>query len=132
MPSRKTLPKMLFLAAIGLILLFAAIGFVLTQPLFSTVHRTISATVDPARLERHVRMLSETLAPRDWKHPANLDRVTAYIKTEIESAGGAVSEQPYSMVGYPYRNVIGTFGPVAGERIVVGAHYDAFGPYPNR
>src|SRR5260370_20927395 len=130
MRSRKAAFTFLLLGTIGLVLLVAAIGFVVTQPLFSTATRTISATVDPARLERHVGMLSETLAPRDWTHPANLDRVAAYIKTEIEGAGGAVSEQSYSMDGNTYRNVIGTFGPGSGERIVVGAHYDAFGPYP--
>jgi Zn-dependent M28 family amino/carboxypeptidase len=29
-----------------------------------------------------------------------------------------------------YRNVIGSFGPERGERIVIGAHYDSFSTYP--
>jgi Zn-dependent M28 family amino/carboxypeptidase len=32
--------------------------------------------------------------------------------------------------GKTYRNVVGKLGPATGERIVVGAHYDAFSEYP--
>jgi len=126
---RQTIRTLLFLS-IGLVLLFAVIGFSVMQPLFPASHPQDVGTVDPARLERHVRMISETLSPRDWRHPGNLDKVADYIKTEMGRAGGMVSEQPYAMDGNTYRNVIGAFGPEAGERVVIGAHYDAFGPYP--
>lgn len=89
-----------------------------------------SAAVDPHRLEIHVRMLSETLAPRDVGHPENLDRVAAYIGKAFAKAGGRVAEQPYRVGRSEYRNVIARFGPDAKERIVVGAHYDTAGPYP--
>jgi Zn-dependent M28 family amino/carboxypeptidase len=86
--------------------------------------------VDPHRLESHVRMLSETLAPRDAGHPDNLDRVAAYIGKAFAEAGGRVAEQPYRVGRSEYRNVIARFGPDAKERIVIGAHYDTAGPYP--
>ena len=130
MISRKTAFKFLLLGPIGLVVLVAVFWFALTQPLFWRVRSSTVVNVDPARLERHVRMLSEAFVPRDWTHPVNLDLVAAYIKKEFEVAGGAVSEQPYSMEGKIYRNVVATFGPRTSERIVVGAHYDAFGPYP--
>lgn len=85
----------------------------------------------PVRLEAHVRMLSETLAPRDHEHGENLDRVAAYVAGELRAAGAAeVVEQPFTAGGRTYRNVLARFGPEEGERVVVGAHYDAAGPYP--
>jgi Zn-dependent M28 family amino/carboxypeptidase len=87
-------------------------------------------SVDAARLEAHVRMLSETCAPRDEAHVENLDRAAHYIAAEFAAAGGAVREQPYTAGGRAYKNVIATFGPTTGARVVVGAHYDAAGPFP--
>jgi Zn-dependent M28 family amino/carboxypeptidase len=86
--------------------------------------------VDPARLEAHVRRLSETFVPRDEEHPENLDRAAAYIRKELEAAGGRMEVQPFEVCGKAYQNVIARFGPETRERIVVGAHYDAAGPYP--
>ena len=85
----------------------------------------------PARLEAHVRMLAETLAPRYWKRQDNLDRAADYIAAGLREAGARVTEQVYAVEGAGrYRNVIGSFGPDAGARVVVGAHYDAAGPLP--
>jgi Zn-dependent M28 family amino/carboxypeptidase len=75
-------------------------------------------------------MLSETLSPRDAGHPEGMDGAAAYIRGEFMRAGGAVSEQPFDVGGKTYRNVITAFGPEAGERVVVGAHYDTAGPLP--
>lgn len=86
--------------------------------------------VDPARLEAHVRTLAETFVPRDMPHPENLDRAAGYIREELQAAGGRVEDQPFEVQGTTYRNVIASFGPETRERIVVGAHYDAAGPYP--
>ncbi|HLM67945.1 MAG TPA: M28 family peptidase, partial [Longimicrobium sp.] len=71
-----------------------------------------------------------SFTPRDYLHPANLDRAAAYVGAELERTGGAVSEQPFRVQENTYRNVIAAYGPETGERIVVGAHYDAAGPYP--
>src|SRR5882724_9799342 len=106
MLTPKPVLKMLLLAAAGLLLPLSGFWFVATQPLFSSEPHSVSVTVDPARLEGHVRMLSETFSPRDWAHPHNLERAAAYIKTEIEKAGGTVAEQAYQMEGNTYRNVI--------------------------
>jgi Zn-dependent M28 family amino/carboxypeptidase len=87
--------------------------------------------IDPRRLEAHVRMLAETLAPREWKRQDNLDRVAAYVGAQLAQAGARVTEQVYAVEGAGrYRNVIGSFGPETGERVVVGAHYDAAGSFP--
>src|SRR5204863_2711043 len=54
----------------------------------------------------------------------------AFIRKELESTGGRVSEQPLMFEKKAYRNVVASFGPESGERIVVGAHYDAYGGLP--
>ncbi len=42
----------------------------------------------------------------------------------MEERGARVREQPFKVRGTTYRNVIGSFGPDTGERIILGAHYD--------
>jgi hypothetical protein len=43
-----------------------------TQPLFFAVAKPHVPAVSPARLETHVRMLSETFFPRDVTHPGSV------------------------------------------------------------
>lgn len=81
--------------------------------------------VEPATLEAHVRMLSVTLAPRDHESVRNLNSVAAYIGRQFTAAGGRAGEQVFHVDQLAYRNVTVQFGPESGERIVVGAHYDA-------
>ncbi|MBM7116278.1 M28 family peptidase [Archangium primigenium] len=81
--------------------------------------------VAPERLKEHVRQLSETFVPRDHAHPENLERTAVYLTEALTRAGGHVRSEPYTVAGRPYRNVIARFGPEEGERLVIGAHYDA-------
>lgn len=113
-----------------LVLVLVLCSFWLTQPLLSRARPNPTRTVDPARLEAHVRKLSIELAPRDVSHSQNLDAVAAYISSEFKQTGATVVEQPYRVEGTSYRNIIATFGPETAERIVVGAHYDSAGPLP--
>jgi hypothetical protein len=116
---------------VGLLLALVFGWWYVTQPLLP-IARTSRTTVEvsAARLESHVRALSERLIPRDYTHPGNLAQAAAYIRTEFTRAGGATSEQPYDASGRSYRNVVASFGPESGERIVVGAHYDVDGELP--
>lgn len=85
---------------------------------------------DTARLERDVRLVSTGFGARDYRHPGNLDRLAAHLGDEFAAAGARVSEQTFAVDGVAYRNVIASFGPEAGERVIVGAHYDTAGPAP--
>lgn len=129
---RKRFAVLLLSVALGFAGLLAVAWFVITQPVMSGgAAGDDNPPVDAARLEAHVRMLSETLGPRDEGHPENLDRVAAYLRKEFEGAKAvAVSEQPFQSRGRTYRNVIASFGPRTKELIVVGAHYDTAGPLP--
>jgi len=122
--------KFMLLVALIFLLLATGLLFWVAQPLLTRVTPSSERTVEPARLEAHVRKLSVELTPRDERHIENLDRVAAYIKNEFSQTTATVSEQPYRVQGRTYRNVIAEFGPNSAERIVVGAHYDAAGPLP--
>src|SRR5687767_1615141 len=128
---RKRLLKLIVLIGLVLIILLILLWAMVTQPLLSSVKidETVP-TVKATRLQEHVRWLSDIFVPRDEAHTDNLDRAAAYIRREFEKAQGLVSEQAYEVKGKNYKNVIAQFGPDTKERIVVGAHYDAAGPYP--
>ncbi|MGI4875646.1 MAG: M28 family peptidase [Janthinobacterium lividum] len=91
--------------------------------LASTAHAQ-PATADTARLRQHLRWLTSTPQPRNYQHPAVLDSVAACLGRYLVAAGARVQTQPYTVNGQTYRNVIGTFGPENGPRLVIGAHYD--------
>jgi hypothetical protein len=127
---RRRIVKLIMIVLIIFIGMLLAVWFWITQPLFSSPKPLATLSVDPARLEAHVRMLSTQLHPRDEGHPENLDRAAAYIRAECQRAGGVVFEQPYEVNGRTYRNVTAFFGPETSERIVIGAHYDTAGALP--
>lgn len=114
----------------GVLVLFISLWLYMTQPLFTSVANPLPLSVDPQRLETHVRMLSETLVPRDAAHPTNLDRAAAYIRQEFARTNAVMVEQPFQVDAITYRNVVARYGPDTKERVIVGAHYDAAGPYP--
>lgn len=120
----------MLLVLLILLLALIVVWFWVTQPLLSRATPNSQRTVDPSRLEAHVRKLSIEMGPRDELHPENLDHVAAYIKSEFSQTGTFVSEQVYRVKGQYYRNVIAHFGPETEERIIVGAHYDTAGPFP--
>ncbi|MEW6732892.1 MAG: M28 family peptidase [Acidobacteriota bacterium] len=128
---RKRLRMWLVVITMVFVVFLVVAWAVVTQPILTSARSAISvASVDTARLQAHVLMLSQQLVPRDSEHPENLDRVAAYIREQFVAAKANVSEQPYQVNGKTYRNVIALFGPDSKERIVVGAHYDSAGEFP--
>jgi len=125
-----SLRRLLVILSIFVLAPTAIFWIMTTQPIFPTSPQIDSKKVNPKALEAHVRMLSETFAPRNDYHPAQLDHTADYILKEFEKAGGRVSEQVFKVDGHIYRNVIAHFGPETRERIVVGGHYDAYGEFP--
>ncbi|MCC3156977.1 M28 family peptidase [Hymenobacter sp. 15J16-1T3B] len=89
-----------------------------------------AAPADTLRLRRHLTYLVSTPQPRNYQHVAVLDSVAAYLGREMRRSGARVAEQPYDVDGRTYRNVVASFGPEAGPRLVVGAHYDVCGDQP--
>ena len=87
---RKFLLKIMLYVLATAVLLIVALCLYMTQPLIRIANIPSPISVDPARLETHVRALSESFVPRDESHPENLDRRAAYIRREFESAHARV------------------------------------------
>lgn len=108
---------------LALLLMLFLLWLAIAQP--SLAHSAPStATVSAERLRKHVEMLSETFHPRSFAQVTNLDRCAEYIASEFRAAGARTEMQEFIVLKGTYRNVIGSFGPESGERLVVGAHYD--------
>ena len=116
---RRRLARIMLILCLILATLGVLAWFWITQQLFSQPQLGQTVSVDPARLETDVRELSEHLLPRDQTHPSNLDRTAAYIRAQLAETGGRLSEQPFTITGNTYRNVICSFGPQSNERIIV-------------
>ncbi len=113
--------------AVGAILAVAA--YVIRQPGWSS-HPASAATVAPARLEAHVRFLTEQCYPRYSLARENQAKAMAYIEARLREAGGRVERQPFSTPSGNFENIIVHFGPDDGPRYVVGAHFDTCGVQP--
>ena len=105
----------------------ATIAYV-TQPLSCVPPEPGEFRVDPRELERHVGVLARDLVPRDADHPENLRRAAEYVRERFAAHLGAAEFQTFEVEGEPRHNVVTGAGPAGGERIVVGAHYDAAPP----
>lgn len=80
-----------------------------------------------ARLQAHVKYLSEDLFPRSGDRVENTENAVRYIHDALIETGAKVSMQDVMVDGIAYKNVIARFGPDEGALIVVGAHYDSHG-----
>ena len=91
----------------------------------------MSVKASSEKLEEYVRTIAVDLVPRDFEHADNLRRTADFVRLHLAAADRAVvRDQPFEARGATYRNVTALIGPEGGERVVVGAHYDAAGPYP--
>jgi Zn-dependent M28 family amino/carboxypeptidase len=122
--------RLFVLSAVAIVLLaLAGIYWALTQPWVSAVPSTPPA-VDAARLEAHVRKLSQDFYPRSYDQPQKLDAAADYVRDQLLATGAIVSEQKYAIDGRTYRNIIARFGSnavSAPPMMVIGAHYDSHG-----
>jgi Zn-dependent M28 family amino/carboxypeptidase len=84
-------------------------------------------TADSLRLQSHVNFLTNIQPPRSITHLHSLEQSAQYIESQLRKYSSRIEIQSYS-VSYGYvRNVIASFGPENGSRIIVGAHYDVAG-----
>ena len=86
--------------------------------------------VDKERLRQDVQTLAALVPPRNAQNVASLDKSAEYLLNEFGKTKGRVEIQRFIQDGKEYKNVICSFGPEAGERIIVGAHYDVQGNQP--
>lgn len=76
------------------------------------------------RLYNDVDKLTSLRPYRNYQNLESLNKAADYIFEEFQKYQANPSFQEFNVKGNTYKNVIGTFGPSEGARIVVGAHYD--------
>lgn len=101
-------------------------GLILTT-LLSVSSWAFSNGTDTLLLEKHLKNIIETDAPRKYTNVEVLDQVAAYIFDVFESYADTTYYQEYEAYDRTYRNVICVFGPQDAETVVIGAHYDVCG-----
>lgn len=77
--------------------------------------------INQQRLYDDVLFLTSLSPSRSYYHSESLRKAAAYIDGEFRKLRGRVTHQP---LHEGFQNVIASFGPEEGERIVIGAHYD--------
>jgi Zn-dependent M28 family amino/carboxypeptidase len=77
-----------------------------------------------------VLFLSTINPPRSFNNLDSLKRCANYIEEELKKCSQRTERQKFLAGGNEYENVIASFGPEHGERIIVGAHYDVAGELP--
>ncbi len=85
---------------------------------------------DPAALRRTVADLTSIDPPRNYRHPASLDRAADRIRDALLALRLPAEDRPFRVDGRTYRNVVASVRPDLPARIVVGAHYDVCGDQP--
>lgn len=129
-----SLKRILLIAVAGLALVAAALVWTITQPVWSSEDALpLPRPAQAEALRADVAMLVSAYFPRDHRHPLVLESAADYIEQAFVGAGASISSQAVVVdeaAGLVYRNVIASYGPSTGPRVILGAHYDAFGELP--
>jgi Zn-dependent M28 family amino/carboxypeptidase len=88
--------------------------------------------VTRGNLRRHVEELAGRIGERNMHHRGALTAAASYIRTQFESAGLAVTDEPYEIDGDSVANLVATLRGSSrpDEIVVVGAHYDSVSGSP--
>jgi len=96
--------------------------------LLALIHITgVWASADTNIIRSHLVAITKTAQPRNHDHVDQLDKTAAFIRSVFALYADSVSEQPYTIRGRTYKNIICSFGTEHTKRVIVGAHYDVCG-----
>jgi len=98
--------------------------FILLLLAIGTLYCVEQVAVSEEALSAHVEFMTSTNEYRNYEHPATLDSVADYIDSVFSLYTSRVSHQVFEAENQYFQNVIASFGPEGGDRIIVGAHYD--------
>lgn len=120
--------KSIFVAFAGILLAYTALFWFLRNPDFmpNSVPFEIPGAA-PARLKSDVETLAASIPARAFPDADALNRTADHIVAEFKQSGCAPERQSFPVGGNDYHNVICSWGPEDGPRIVIGAHYDVAG-----
>lgn len=89
--------------------------------------KNLPRLADTSAIKNDLLAIVYTPNYRNFLNVEVLDGVAGYIKSAFLTCTQRVTEQTFEVKGKLYRNIIASFGPENGERIIVGAHYDVCG-----
>ena len=92
--------------------------------LAGTVFCKSDIATSTSALISHVDFMTSTSEFRNHAHPGTLDAVANYIDSVFSIYTNRVNRQVFKVGDDTYQNVIASFGPALGERVIIGAHYD--------
>ncbi len=113
-----------------LLLVITGLMGTMMQPSIAEASEANGMRASKDNLYSHVEFLTTVPGYRHFGNPTGLLRCVDYIRSSFSSAEGRVSIQDFQVHGETYNNVVCSLGPVRGPRIIVGAHYDVYGPHP--
>jgi hypothetical protein len=114
---------LLFLACLVLAFVFGLSSCAI-KPLPSCIDAVNPVEVSAKRLRDDVDFLTKLVPPRSATNEGSLNKAVEYIAQEFGQTGCRLEKQRVQVEDTDYWNIICSFGPVDGERIIVGAHYD--------
>ncbi|TND10631.1 MAG: peptidase M28 [Bacteroidetes bacterium] len=117
------------MAGVSLVLI-CGVCMVTNPVLFAADTEVEIIRVDPEKLKSDVVFLATLQPARHSENTASLDSAASWIRAQLSAEGIISEEQVYEAGGKKYRNIICSFGPDSGERIIAGAHYDVCGERP--
>ena len=91
---------------------------------FSSEPKVLPRLSDTNNIRRNLESIINTSDYRNAKNVAALDTVAERIRLEFVKYTDRVSIQDYKVNENGFKNIIASFGPINGQRIIVGAHYD--------
>jgi hypothetical protein len=118
-----------FMSYIKKLCLFFVFWF-LFYPLTGYTAQKQEIPVSVKHLHADVQALTSIEPPRNYRNIVSLDRAANRIFKAFRKCCRRVRFQRYKVEKKEYKNIIASFGPKKGERIVVGAHYDVCGDTP--
>jgi Peptidase family M28 len=108
------------------ILLLLAILFLQNYPA-SSEPKNLARLSDTVAIRKNLEAIINTPQKRNFNHIEILDSTANFIQSQFLKYSNRVTIQKYKARDKSYSNIIASFGPEAGERIIVGAHYDVCG-----
>ena len=105
-------------------------GIILSILLLASNAFSGEPVADTIALQDHVNYLCGLYPPRNIDHPLSLYHAAQYIEKELKLSSNSVETQNYSVEEGEVSNIIVSFGPETGPRIIIGAHYDVAGNQP--
>ncbi|MFN7688695.1 MAG: M28 family peptidase [Sphingobacteriales bacterium] len=101
--------------------------FVVANYPYTAEVKPLQVLTDTSRIAVDLRAITGHTQMRNYLHPEVLDSVADYIHETFQQQTVEVHDQPFTVEGRQYRNVIASFGPADAPRIIIGAHYDVAG-----